>query len=85
MKTIWTTNYENNSIKIINTWFHGEQLYVNDVLQDKKVGALSSNLTGHIINSKNEKESIKANLFGWYKVECVLFINDKEIKIQKEK
>ena len=29
MKSIWTTNYENNEIKVENTWFNGERLYVN--------------------------------------------------------
>ena len=85
MKSIWIANYENNTIKIINTWFSGEKLYVNDLLQDKKFGAISSNLTGHIINSKNEKDLIKATIFGWYKTDCILFINDKEVKITQEK
>ncbi|KIA86105.1 hypothetical protein [Kaistella jeonii] len=85
MKSIWTATYENNTIKITNTWFSGEQLYVNEVLQDKKFGAISSNLTGHIMNSKNEKELIKATIFGWYKAECILFINDKEVAIKQEK
>ena len=85
MKSIWTTNYENNTIKIINTWFSGEQLFVNDKLQDKKYGFFSSDLTGHIINSKNEKELIKANLFGWTKIKCTLFVNDTEVKVTQEK
>lgn len=85
MKSIWTANYENNTIKIINTWFDGEQLYVNNELQDKKFGLVSSNLTGHIINSKNEKEHIKATIFGWFKVDCILFISDKKIELIKEK
>ena len=85
MKSIWTANYENNTIKIINTWFDGEQLYANNDLQDKKFGLVSSNLTGHIINSKNEKEHIKATIFGWFKVDCILFINDKKIELTKEK
>ena len=85
MKSIWTSTYENNTIKIINTWFSGEKLYVNNELQDKKFGAISSNLTGHIINFKNEKELIKATIFGWYKAECILFINDKEVAIKQEK
>ncbi|KEY19091.1 hypothetical protein [Kaistella antarctica] len=85
MKSIWTANYENNAIKIINTWFDGEPLYVNNDLQDKKFGLVSSNLTGHIINSKNEKEHIKATIFGWFKVDCILFISDKKIELTKEK
>ena len=83
--SIWLANYENNTIKVTNTWFSGEELYVNDILQDKKFGAISSDLTGHLFNSKNEKELIKANLFGWTTVKCTLFIDDKEIPVTQEK
>ena len=63
MKSIWTTNYENNEIKIENTWFNGEYLYVNDILQDKTFGAFSTKLTGHLINQKNEIQiTCKLNL-----------------------
>ena len=58
MKSTWTTNYKNNEIRVENTWFKGERLFVNDTLQDEKFGIFSSDLTGHIINTKNEKESI---------------------------
>ena len=85
MKSIWTANYENNTIKIFNTWLSGEQLFVNDILQDKRAGFFSSDLTGHLMNTKNEKELIKANLFGWFKIKCTLFINDKEIVVTQEK
>ena len=84
MKSIWTTNYENNEIKVENSWFSGERLYVNGNLQDEKTNLISSNLTGHLINTKNERENIKANLFGWFKIDCKLFINDKKIEINKE-
>lgn len=80
MKSIWTANYENNEIKIENTWFNGERLFVNGKIQDEKFGFFSSDLTGHIINSKNEKEIIKVNLGGFMKIECRLFINDNKIK-----
>ena len=68
MKSTWTTNYKNNEIRVENTWFKGERLFVNDTLQDEKFGIFSSDLTGHIINTKNEKESIKVNLGGFWKV-----------------
>ena len=80
MKSIWTTNYENNEIKIESTWFNGERLFVNGKLQDEKFGFFSSDLTGHIMNTKNEKEIIKVNLGGFMKIECRLFINDNKIK-----
>ena len=85
MKSIWKAKYENNEIKIENTWLGGERLYVNGILQDKKTSLISSNLTGHLINSKNERENIKTNLFGWFKIGCNLFINDKKIEVIQEK
>lgn len=85
MKSIWTTNYENNEIKIENTWFNGEFLYVNDILQDKTFGTFSTKLTGHLINQKDERENIKVNLGGFFKVNCQLFINDKKVEAKKVK
>ena len=85
MKSIWKTNYENNDIKIINSWFNGEKLFVNNVLQDERMGFFSSNLTGHVRNARNEKEIIKVSLFGWFKIDCKLFINDQNIEVTKEK
>lgn len=85
MKSIWTSNYENNEIIIENTWFNGERLYVNDVLQDHTFGGFSTKLTGHLIYQKNERENIKVNLGGIYKVNCQLFINDKKVEVKKVK
>ena len=84
MKSIWKANYENNEIKVENTWFNGERLYVNGNLQDEKVGVFSTDLTGHLINTKNERENIKVNLSGSFKIACRLFINDSKIEIKKE-
>jgi hypothetical protein len=85
MKSIWTTNYKGNEIKIENTWFNGERLFVNGILQDEKTSLVSSNLTGHLINEKNEKENIKVYLFGYFKIKCKLFINDQKIEVNQEK
>lgn len=85
MKSIWTVNYENNEIKVENTWFRGERLFVNGNLQDDRFSLTSANLTGHVINSKNEKETIKVNLGGFFKITCRLFINDKKIEMTQEK
>lgn len=85
MKSIWTTVYDKNKIKVENTWFSGERLFVNGVLQDEKMGFFSSDLTGHLINEKNERENIKVNLSGVFKINCRLFINDKKIEMNQEK
>ena len=62
MKSTWTTNYKNNEIRVENTWFKGERLFVNDTLQDEKFGIFSSDLTGHIINTKNENNDEKIEM-----------------------
>lgn len=85
MESIWTANYAGNEIKITNQWFGGEQLFVNNLLQDKKVNIVSSKLTGHIINANGEKELIKVSLFGWRKIRCLLFVNDKQVEVVQEK
>ena len=85
MKSIWTATYRGNEIKIENTWFNGEKLFVNGQLQDNTFGGFSSKLTGHLINEKMERENIKVQLGGFSKVSCILFIDDKEIKIKKNK
>ncbi len=85
MTSIWIANYENNTIKVENTWFKGERLYVNDDLQDDTKSLMSAVLTGHLVNSKGERENIKVNLGGFTKVSCKLFINDKLVEVTQEK
>ncbi len=80
MKSIWTANYKNNEIRIENTWFNGERLYLNGNLQDEKKGIINSTLIGKI-----QDESIKVNLGGFFKVKCKLFINDIEIETNQIK
>lgn len=84
MKNTWTANCANNEIRIENTWFNGERLFVNGNLQDEKTGIVSSDLTGHIINEQKERENIKVNLSGSFRVVCRLFINDKKIELIKQ-
>ncbi|WP_407404845.1 hypothetical protein [Chryseobacterium sp.] len=83
MKSTWKSNYQNNEIKIINSWFKGEKLYVNDILQDEKISLVSSTLNGHILGKDNQKINIKANLGGFFSVECSLYVNDEKIEIIK--
>lgn len=85
MKSEWIATYENFEIKVVNTWFNGEMLFVNNELQDKKFGLTGSNLTGHIINQKGERENIKVNLGGAFTLDCNLFIDDKNINVEKVK
>ena len=74
------TLYNNQEIRVENSWFGGEKLFVNNELQDETVNYYTpARLTGHIIENGN-KLPIKANLYsngiGWNG----LFIDDKKIK-----
>ncbi len=85
MKSIWTANYENNEIRVENTWFDGERLFVNGNLQDERMGLISTDLSGHLFNQKNERENIKVNLGGSFKIICRLFVNDSKVEVTQVK
>lgn len=76
----WKANYENNEIRIENS-FKGERLLVNGKLQDEKFNLLSSDLTGHLITENGEKKTIKVNIGGFWKIDCRLFIGDEKIEV----
>lgn len=85
MKSIWTTNFESNTIMVENTWFSGEKLYVNGQLQDFQKNYFSSPvLTGHVKSNEGEKLAIKANLVvNTFSIDCLLFIDDKQVELTK--
>ena len=79
MRSIWTAKYENNEIKVENSWFHGERLFVNGKLQDERFGFASSDLSGHVLTN-NGKKQIKVNLGGFFKIQCRLFVDDENLE-----
>ena len=85
MRSIWIANYEENEIRIENSWVRGEKLFVNNKLQDERLSFFSSNLTGSLTSKDGKKIPIKANISGWFKVGCRLFIDDEKIKITQTK
>lgn len=85
MRSEWVTNYENSEIRVVNTWFDGEKLYVNKELQDERFGLVSSDLTGHVFNEKGERKNIKVNLGGALTVSCRVFVDDKKMLVEKVK
>lgn len=86
MKTVFKALYNNQEIRVENTWFNGEKLYVNNELQDETINLFPpARLTGHLIEN-GEKLFIKANIYsGGITVNCSLFVDDKKIKLQKIK
>jgi len=84
MKSTWQATYENNTIKIVNTWISGEKLYVNGNLQDYTKNLFSSTLTGHIISLNGERLPIKAQVYqNFLWIDCVLFIDDKIVSVKR--
>ena len=85
MKSEWIADFENNKIKITNSWFFGEKLFVNNELQDEQLNIIACNLTGNLKNNVGEKLLIKANIYGFFRVNCCLFIDDKKINLKQTK
>lgn len=83
MQSEWIGSYENSEIKVVNTWFDGEKLFVNNELQDEKFGLFGSDLTGHVINENGERKNIKAHLGGLISITCRVFVDDKKLAIKK--
>ena len=85
MRSIWIAKYEESEIRIENSWFRGEKLFVNNKLQDERLSFFSSNLIGHLISKDGKRIPIKVNLSGWFTIGCRLFIDDEKIETTKTK
>jgi len=85
MATTWTANYEGNEIRIENSSFLGEKLFVNNKLQDEKWSLFSSDLTGHLVSNDGERKPIKVNLgsWMWFTIGCRLFVDDEKVEVVK--
>ncbi|MDO4764375.1 MAG: hypothetical protein Q4A00_08365 [Flavobacteriaceae bacterium] len=85
MKSIWKATYACNKIRIENTWFHGERLYVNDELQDEQSNIFNALLTGHLFEGEMKK-NIKVNIFSHFvRMKCNLFVDDKFVELTQMK
>lgn len=84
MKSEWNTLYEDTEIKITNSWFSGEKLFINNELQDEQLNYITpSNLTGILVNKQGEKLGVKANISGFFTVSCRLFIDNKKVELKQ--
>lgn len=74
MKT-WTTNYQGNTIHIENTTLE-ERLFINGSLNDLSRGiGERSKLIGRLPDGR----LIKANLGGFWRVHCTIFVENEKI------
>lgn len=77
--TSWKFSYEGSEIEVINGW-SGEQLLVNNVLQDEQAGmAPRSRLYGSIKSGDNQSKQIKVSIGGWLTIGCIVFIDNLEV------
>jgi len=83
MRSEWIAMYEDTEIRVVNTWFDGEKLYVNKELQDERFGMFGSDLTGHVIDSNGERKNIKVNIGGALTISCRVFVDDKKMLLEK--
>jgi len=75
---VWHIEHKGHKIRVENSWFGGERLYVDEELQDEHHGAtLRSQLSGTIKNGEGAGEGIKVSLGGWFSVGCQIFVDDK--------
>ena len=85
MKSEWIADYE-NVIKVTNSWFSGEKLFVNNELQDEQLSFITpSNMTGCLIDNNGMKLNIKTNISGFFTVSCRLFIDNKKVELKQTK
>ncbi len=81
MKSIWVAQIENNEIRIENSWFNGEKMYVNDQLQDQQVNVFGATLFGSLKNVSGKELPIRANLGGFFRINCHLFVDNQKVSL----
>ena len=78
MLKIWEVNYKGHKVRVENTWFSGERLFVDNELQDEEVGyGVRTRLFGRIKDGDGAGEKIKVSIGAWLCAECRVFIDDK--------
>lgn len=73
MAKTWDYMHGNDHIKVVNRAAR-EELYVNGELQDRHAGSLTN---AHLTGALPGGEQIKAQLGGFWSVQCNLFVNNK--------
>lgn len=82
MARIWETTYKGHKIRVENR-FSGENLFINDELQDSRSGISTHSELSAKIKVDGKEELIKVKLAEGKSggVECQLSINDEAIPI----
>lgn len=76
MKKTFEVMYNEHHIRVVNSWFTGEKLFVDGQLQDEIPGpGIRSRLIGELKSSEGKK-IIKVSLGGWFKINCRIFVEN---------
>lgn len=82
MGKVFEATYESQTIRVENSWFKGEKLYVNNELQDENLGlALRATLNGKLKLYNDEIKSIKVSMGGSFKINCKIFVDHELIPV----
>lgn len=77
MGKIFEVTHKGHHIRVENSWFSGEKLYVDSELQDQNLGFnLGASLTGMLRTDKGN-EPIKVALGGTWQIHCKIFVDYK--------
>ncbi|RNF38827.1 hypothetical protein [Planococcus salinus] len=78
MAKVWEAVYEGRAIRVENSWFGGEKLFVDDRLVDEQVGLrFSSRLFGTVKDSEGQEKGIKVSIGSVINVHCSIFVDDR--------
>ncbi|WEG15126.1 hypothetical protein PQ478_11305 [Alkalihalophilus pseudofirmus] len=86
MTKVFEATYEGRQIRVENSWFSGEKLYVDGNLQDQNLGlSLRSTLQGQLTDQNGEKRNIKVTVGGTFKIQCKIFVDHALIYPEEQK
>jgi hypothetical protein len=76
MKKVFEAIYDGHQIRVENSWFAGERLYVDGEFQDENIGlAFRATLTGNLRIDSNVSKHIKVAIGGYFSVHCRIFVD----------
>ena len=77
MANSWEATYKGHTVKVENSIFEGEKLWVDGELQDRTYEVWSARLWGTIRSGDEEGTRIKAHIGGGFGQKCSIFADDE--------
>ena len=76
MSKKFEVTYKGQQITVVNGWFSGEKLYVDNQLQDENLGL---GLRGKLQGRASGNEEIKVSIGGNVTIHCRIFVDNQLI------